>query len=149
MKKNLKKWILAIACVITLGATAYADNEKPIGIGQLPATAQQLIRKNFSKHKVALAKVESSLVEKSYDVIFTNGDKVEFDRSGNWTEVSCKTSGVPAAVIPAAIASYVSKNYAGSRIIQIERDRKEYDVTLSNGMEITFNAKFQVTDIDN
>lgn len=29
------------------------------------------------------------------------------------------------------------------------RDRNEYDVKLSNGIELTFNKKFQVIDIDN
>lgn len=149
MKATLRNWMIALVCVFTIGATASADNEKPINVSQLPATAQQLIKKNFSNHRVALAKVESGIIEKSYDVIFTNGDKLEFDRNGKWTEVSCKTSAVPAALVPSAIASYMRSNYPGQRIIKIERDRKEYEVELASGVEITFNTKFQVIDIDN
>lgn len=149
MRTTLKNWMIALVCAVTFSATAHADNEKPINVSQLPSAAQQIIQKNFASHKVALAKVESGLIEKSYDVIFTNGDKLEFDRNGKWTEISCKTSSVPSALVPATIAQYVTTNYPGTNIVQIERDRKEYDVKLSTGLEITFNSKYQVIDIDN
>ena len=32
-------------------------------------------------------------------LIFTNGDKLEFDKKGVWTEVNCKYSAVPVAVV--------------------------------------------------
>ena len=91
-----------------------------------------------------MAKAES----KSYEVVFTNGDKVEFDRDGRWKEISCKQSSVPPALVPAAISRYVKSHYAGRRIVKLERDRKEFEVNLDNGVEITFNKNFQVTDID-
>lgn len=145
----MKKWMIALLCVFGIQVAAVADTDKPISVNQLPATAQQLITKNFSGKKVALAKMETGFFDRSYDVIFTNGDKVEFDKAGNWTEITCKHSAVPAALVPAAISKYVQAHYPGTKIIQIEKDRKEYDVELSSGLEITFNAKFQVTDIDN
>ena len=43
----------------------------------------------------ACAVMESDWFDKSYDVIFTNGDKLEFDKKGVWTEVNCKYSAVP------------------------------------------------------
>ena len=92
--------------------------------------------------------MESGLFYKSYDVIFTNGEKLEFDKSGDWTEIQCKMSEVPAQAVPAEIRTYVSNNYPDVKILQIERDGKEYDVKLSNRWEITFNNKFQVIDID-
>ncbi len=149
MKTNMKKWILTLACVFALGTTVSADNERPTTIDQLPAAAQQVIKQHFSTLKVALAKVESGLLEKSYDVIFTNGCKVEFGRDGQWTEISCKNSAVPAALVPAPIGKYLKATYPGVRITGIEKDRKEYEVQLSNGTEVTFNSKFQVIDIDN
>ena len=47
--------MLALACFITFSASAQADNEKPINVTELPATAQQVISKNFANHKVASA----------------------------------------------------------------------------------------------
>jgi hypothetical protein len=149
MKRFLKASIAALFCLFVVSVNAVAANDKPIEVSKLPQTAQQILKKDFSKMKIALAKMESGIFDTSYDIIFTNGDKVEFDRSGNWTELKCKYSQVPARLIPSAISNYAKKNYPGTKILEIERDRSEYDVKLSNGIEITFNKKFQVIDIDN
>lgn len=149
MKRFLKASIAALFCLFVVSVNAVASNDKPIEVSQLPQTAQQVLKKDFSKMKIALAKMESGIFDTSYDIIFTNGDKVEFDRNGNWTELKCKYSQVPVRLIPAAINSYVKKNYSSAKVFEIERDRNEYDVKLSNGIELTFNKKFQVIDIDN
>lgn len=148
MKASLKFFMAALLGLLLVGIPAVADNDRPVAVNSLPAVARQVIAKHFAGHKVALAKMESGIVSKNYDVVFTNGDKVEFDRKGGWTEISCKHSGVPAALIPAAIKNYVNSNYEGNKVVKIERDSRTYEVELSNGLEITFNNKFQVTDID-
>ncbi|WP_368325634.1 PepSY-like domain-containing protein, partial [Phocaeicola vulgatus] len=83
------------------------------------------------------------------DVIFTNGDKLEFDKKGVWTEVNCKYSAVPVAVVPEAIKKYVATNYPDAKMLKIERDKHDYEVKLSNGWEIKFDMQFNVIDIDN
>ncbi len=148
MKKNFRKALFAFVCMFSVALTAAADREKPITINELPASAQQIMKQYFPQLQVALAKVEPGLIEKSYDVIFTNGDKLEFDRNGNWTEISCKTA-VPTALVPKPIVNYLKTTYPAATILSIERDREGYDVKLSTRMEISFNKKFQVIDIDN
>lgn len=148
MKKTINTLIIALIGLVIFQANAMADNEKPITVSQLPATAQQVIKKHFSKKKVALVKMETGIFDKSYDVVFTTGEKIEFDKKGNWKEINCKLSFVPTALIPAKIVNYVKSNYPGTKILKIEKDTKEYDVKLSNLIEITFNKLFQVTDID-
>ncbi len=148
MKTIIAKAMLAVICAMAFSAPVQADNDKPIEVSQLPTAAQQVITANFSDKKVALAKVETGLLEKRYDVIFTTGEKIEFDRKGNWTEIDCKLSAVPESLVPEKIKAYVSSNYAGNGILKIERDSREYEVKLSNGIEITFNTNFVVIDID-
>ena len=72
-----------------------------------------------------MAKMETDWFDKSYDVIFTNGDKLEFDKKGVWTEVNCKYSAVPVAVVPEAIKKYVATNYPDAKMLKIERDNHE------------------------
>lgn len=144
----MKKLVLLFAIAFAFQTAVFADNDKPITIGQLPQPAQQFINKHFNGKSVAIAKIESGIIERSYDVIFTNGDKLEFDRKGNWTDIDCKYSEVPAAVVPAQITDYVKKNHAGVKIIKIEREKNRHDVDLSNGWELTFDKKFNVIDID-
>lgn len=148
MKSIIKRSIIALVCLVAFQVQSTAGNDKPISINQMPAAAQQIIKKHFTGKKVALAKMESGLIDKSYDIIFTNGEKVEFDRKGNWTEIDCKQSSVPANLVPSQITGYVKTNYNGNKILKIEKDGSEYEVKLSNGIEVKFNKNFNVIDID-
>ena len=145
----MKKLVFLLVCLFTLQTVARADDDKPIQVTQMPQPAQQFIKQHFADSKVALAKMESDFFYKSYEVIFTNGDKVEFDNKGNWEEVNCKYSSVPTAIIPAAIQKYVATNYPDAKILKIERDKKDYEVKLSNRTELKFDLKFNLIDIDN
>ena len=145
----MKKLFFLLVCLFTIQTVAFADNDKPIQINQMPATAQQFIKQHFSGQKVAMAKVESDFFDKSYEVIFTSGNKIDFDKKGNWKEVNCKFSFVPNAIIPVAIQNYVKTNYPETKILKIDKDKKDYEVTLSNRIELKFDLKFNLIDIDN
>jgi hypothetical protein len=81
-------------------------------------------------------------------VVFTDGSKLEFDRRGNWTDVDCKGTQVPAGIVPQQIVDYVEANYAGATIRNIDRDTRDYEVSLSNRLELKFNMQFMLIDID-
>ena len=136
----MKKLVFLLVCLFTLQTVARADDDKPIQVTQMPQLAQQFIKQHFSDSKVALAKMESDFLYKSYEVIFTKG---------NWEEVDCKHTSVPVAIIPAAIQKYVTTNYPDAKVLKIERDKKDYEVKLSNRTELKFDLKFNLIDIDN
>lgn len=140
--------IALLAVVIPSAASPAMGSEKAISPDKLPAAARQTISTHFSGRKVALAKVETELFSKSYSVIFTNGEKIEFDGHGRWTEIKCKRTAVPASLVPARIAQFVKENYPGCKILEIEKDDGEIEVTLSNHIEVTFNKRFEVIDIE-
>lgn len=145
----MKKILLLLVGVFGLSIYAMAANDKPIQVTEMPKQAQQFINTHFKGQSVAMAKMETDFLSKSYDVIFTNGDKLEFDKKGHWTTVDCGHSQVPAAVLPAAIRTYLNQHYAQSKVKKIElTDRKGYEVELSNGVELEFNKNFQVIDMD-
>lgn len=133
---------------ILLGTPATTE-AKTAKMSQLPAAAQQTIRDNFGGRKVAMSKSGTTMLfAKNYDVVFTNGDKVEFDSNGNWTDIQCNHSHVPAALVPQGIKDYLKRNYADTTIKEIEKSGSKYEVKLSNGLEITFNKYLEVTNID-
>ncbi len=146
MKTSVK--IMMLFCALFVQTAAFADLEKPVTLAQLPAAAQQTIKTHFADRQIALAKVEMEVFGKTYDVIFTNGEKIEFDSKGQWRDIECRQSRVPAALIPAAIANFVKKNYPQTTILKIERDRRSYEIELSNRLELKFNNSFQLIDID-
>ena len=115
---------------------------------ELPEKAQQFIRQHFPNEKVSFAKMERELFDTTYEVIFTSSSKVEFLKNGDWKEVDCKYSTVPAAIIPQQIAQYVSQYYPDTSVVQIDRDKRDYEVKLTNGLELTFDLKFNLIDID-
>ena len=148
MKGTIKKMMMVVCSVVLFNTTACADKNKPIQVNELPAKAQTVLNTHFSGQKVTMATLESEIIDKSYNVVLQNGTKLEFDRKGNLTEVDCKQETVPAKLIPQAIKSYVQTNYSGQNIKKMEIDKNEHEVELSNGLDITFNKRFQVIDID-
>lgn len=139
---------LLISLLFPVSLNASADCDKPITLNELPARAQQVVAKHFAGQKVALAKMDTGFLDKDYEVIFVNGHSVEFDKDGAWSEVNCPDGAVPSAFIPAAIGKYVRSTFTGTKIVRIERDRNGYEVKLTGGIEVEFNSKFQVKDID-
>ena len=127
---------------------ANAGDDKPIAVSALPIKAQALLNNHFSRHKVVLATAESGVVSKSYDVVLRNGTKLEFDKKGNLTEIDCKRGIVPVRLIPRPIRIYLRNNYPHQPVKKLEIKKKEYEVELANGLDLTFNKHFQLTDID-
>lgn len=137
-----------LACVLTFVTTAKADNYQPITRDQLPTKAQTFLTTYFPTAKTSLIRRDLDLTELSYDVIFTDGSKVEFDRKGHWTEVDCVSRPVPTGIVPETISKTIKDQYPDATVIKIERDLRDYEVKLSNRVELTFNKSMQLIDID-
>ena len=134
--------------MMSCNMAANAGNGKPISVNALPAKAQTLLNNHFNGQKVMLATIESGVVSRSYDVVLKNGTKLEFDKRGNLTEIDCKQGIVPDQLIPQAITNYLKEYYEGQSVRKIEINRKEYEVELTNGLDLTFNKHFQLIDIE-
>ena len=148
MKRIFRILMIAICCMVSCNMAANAGNDKPISVNALPAKAQTLLNNHFNGQKVMLATIESGVVSRSYDVVLQNGTKLEFDKKGNLTEIDCKLGIVPALLIPQALKNYLKDNYAGQSVKKIEMNKNEYEVELTNGLDLTFNKHFQLIDID-
>ena len=148
MKRIFRKLMIAICCMVSCNMVANAGNDKPISVNALPVKAQTLLSNHFNGQKVMLATIEPGVVSRSFDVVLQNGTKLEFDKKGNLTEIDCKQGIVPAQLIPQAIKNYLKNNYAGQSVKKIEINKNEYEVELTNGLDLTFNKHFQLIDID-
>lgn len=146
----MKKWmILCLALFLCGVSTARADRDRAIDPGQMPARAQSLLRTYFSEMKVALAKVDSEWFETRYEVVLTDGTKLEFDRRGDWAEIACRSVAVPDDLIPEAIRQKVGELYRDVPVMKIERaERRGYEVQLSNRITLKFDAELKLIDID-
>ena len=62
--------------------------------------------------------------------------------------MKCKGTFVPDAVVPAPVMKYIKANYPDAKVLQLERDRNEFEVLLSNFWKIKFDTDFNVIDLD-
>ena len=139
------KYFLLMAVMMVMGLNAMADDDdRVITYDQLPQTAPAFLKQNFAA-KVPL------VVTADWDdftIVYESGEKVEFDRNGNWKDIDCRASKVPANLVPEQIATYLKQNYPGKTVLKLERRRMGYEVRLNNGLEVEFNRNFQVIDVD-
>ena len=144
----MKKILLTLVVALLSIGIVYAYDDVPITVDKLPHKAQQFLKSYFPQVEVSFAKKESDIIGNDYDVVLTDGSKMEFSSNGEWKSVECKGSAVPEDIIPKQIKQYVAKNYPNAKILKIDRDRREYEVTLSNRLELTFNKEFRLIEID-
>lgn len=141
--KNLK-FIALLAIVLTFSFNVKADNDQVITFDQLPASAQALHKQYFGDKVPLVITMDCD----DYTIIYQSGEKVEFNKQGEWKDVNCRVSAVPAALIPEQIKTHVKATFPGTTIIDIDRGLRGYEVKLNNGLEIEYNSTFQVIDID-
>lgn len=136
--------LLAISMMVFAG-----NNRVTRDVMQLPEISRTFISTYFSEVEISHIKIQKNLfILKNYDVILTDGTNIEFNKSGEWVEIDGHKAAIPSAVIPTPILSYVQTHFAGREIVSIEKEWREYDITLDNGLELTFDLKGNIKDID-
>lgn len=88
--------------------------------------------------------IEVKLVDKT---------EIDFSLSFDWKQIDCEKGmvygSVPAELVPEQITAYVSANFPGKTIETIEKKGNGgWEIELSNGLEVSFDANFNVTEID-
>ena len=144
----MRRLFLVAAVVFMSLGVACANADRPIAVENLPQKAQQFIKKYFANVGVTYVTEDRDVISKDYEVMFADGTKVDFAGNGEWTSVECKGVAVPADIVPQQIKDYVKQNYPDVQIRKIDRDRNNYEVSLSNRLELTFNKDFKLVEID-
>lgn len=142
------KRFISFLFVLLLGVgAASAAPDRVITREQLPAMAQQFLRDYFPSAEVTAAHEDGDIVQREYDVMLDDGTHIEFAADGRWLEIESREA-LPRGIVPPSIVTYTAKHYPSLTIHRIERSRREWEVTLSNGVEIRFNRRFSVISID-
>ncbi len=130
--------------VIVLAAFAFVscdDNKyEPIELSQMPNKAQDLVGGCFADKTVISVFVDDDLFDKEYEVRFDDGTDVDFNGDGEWTSVETRNGiAVPDCVIPEGVKAYIVANHPNNYVVDIDKDRREYDVQLDNEIELVFD----------
>lgn len=150
----MKKSFLILLGIALTAASVFAasftilDDDRAINYEQLPLKARNFIKEHFSTEQPALTIQDRELTHTEYTVTMASGMKIEFDGNGEWTDVDCRNASVPKAIVPKAIADYVKKHHPNGEIVEIQRDRNDWEVKLNGGLELTFDHSYRLMDID-
>ncbi len=144
----MKKILFVFAAMMMFAGIASADNDRIVPYEKLPAKAQEFVKKYFPSEKVSYVKEEADFMELSYEVVFAQGTKVEFTGQGEWKEVDCRYSTLNEDLVPEQIRSYVRQNFPDTKFVKIEKGYRDYEVKLTNRLELTFDLNFNLVDID-
>ncbi len=149
MKKIVSTLLLSLAALTAV----HADD--PVNVikdpAQLPEKAQAFLNDYFpGQTPVKMLVEKDDLIDRDYEVTMPNDIKVEFDRKGEWTKVENKAYMVPSTIVPKDITKFVVAAYPETDIVSIEKEDRGYEVKLSSGKEVHFNAsgKYLYTESD-
>ena len=125
------------------------ESEKPVTLGTLPEGVKDILEEHYAGEQPALAIRKFEGLKTEYELTFIDGTKLEFDAKGQWKEVKSHVRTVPEAFVPPMIREYLDRNFPGVAVMEISRDRKEFETGLSNRVELTFDSRtFLLTDFD-
>ncbi len=127
----------------------FAQKDKKIDWDELPQKAQTFLKTNFTKEKAQqILKETEDYLETIYQVTFQGKLKIKFDKNGNWKEVDGHRKPIPTRFIPEKILTYIKKSFPNNEVVKIEKEKKKYEVEISNGLELKFDREGNFLRID-
>ena len=145
---NLKNTVLLLICIFGFSISASAQ-KTTIQVNELPENVKSFIKQHFKNETVSyVIKEEEFLVIDEYKVSLSDGTEIEFNKNGNWKEISNKTKGIKTSVIPTKILNYCTKSFPNTNIKKIEKSRWKYEVELSNDLDLEFDSDGNFKRID-
>ena len=136
---------MLLVAVLSIALWRCSDDDEPVPVTKLPSSAQTFLNTYFDNVDI----ISVTKDKDDYEVLLSNGYSVEFNTSGEWTDVDAPVGKtVPAGFYPAAIDTYISSAYSGSGINEISRIDRGYEVELLNGTDLYFSADGTYIGID-
>ncbi len=140
---------LSVILLCLLSETVRAQKGQKVNLSDLPQKARSFIQQNFNQEKIRdILKETEDLMDIEYKVWFPDKLKIKFDRKGDWKEVDGNRHPIPTRFIPERIMTYIRKSFPNNEVVKIEKDRKSYEVEISNGLELEFDTDGNFIKID-
>ena len=145
----MRKVLLVTMLALFILGDSYAQ-ERKITAESLPEKAKDFLSTYYAKIGIVSVKEEvaSWFEKKEYEVKLTDGEEVEFDETGDWKKVDGNRKPIPLSLIPDNIVQYVRRSFPRTDIIKLKRNKRRYEVAISNGLELSFDKKGKFIKID-
>lgn len=125
-------------------------NFKTIAVSELPSTVQNHLQSTFPNHRIVSAEKDPTI---GYEVALEMGWELYYNLNGSLLHKE-KNLGIdddrPVAIssLPQTILDYVARNHPQQTIVWAEWDDDEFEIYLSNGFELYFDANGNFISID-
>lgn len=136
----MKKAFVLLGVLFAALVLLQGCDERKISVKRLPEPARTFIGKYFTGVTIVSAEKEKDDGKVSYSVRLSEGTELEFDKAGFWTDVDCGFSVLPDGILPEDIAEYVESSYPQETVYKVERKAGGFEVALTGGAELMFNA---------
>lgn len=140
MTKKLKLFI-SIVSLMMLSSLILTAEDMAIQANQLPQNAQTFVKTNFPNDQIVYAEQD----RQSYKVELSSGVEIDFDRQGNWTDVSGNNRPIPTKFIPTAVLKGVQSKYPQIEVLEISKEYNSYKLKLANNREVYVSNNGQIT----
>ena len=159
--KKLHIILLATISIFTLSCNKNTDTEKAvfnqlnhntnvaetqvvIDVEEIDPAIVLFVETYFPQTNIA----DCFQTQNCHKVILEDQTLLHFDLTFEWKKVDCSNSTVyttvPDALVPEQIVSYVTENFTESNIVEINKADFGWRVGLDNGLNIKFDAEFNV-----
>ncbi len=137
----MKRIFLLLAGVVSmmLAVACNKNDDKD----RLPALASDFISAYWPQASIGSVVKD----EGEYKVFLNEGTHIEFDRKGNWEEVN-NIHGIVTAFLPAALTQHTGATYTSAFIVSVSKDKRKYEVELSNHLDLEFDLQGNFLRID-
>ena len=110
------------AMLLVVFSVSCSSEEKEFDYAALPMSAQQFVKQYFAGASYSRVEKEKDNGFWEYEVLLSDGSKVEFNEKGEWTSVECKYSEIPVGIIP--------KKYPDLKPYKIEKEVGGYEIDI-------------------
>lgn len=148
--------VFASVCVSTLLMMITSCEARVIEPKDLPETILSYVAQHFPGDEFTYIERDGAGAGLEYEVHLSSGAKLEFDRKGRPNSLK-SYKGLPHSVIPLGILDYLTREHAGAKIVEWERDEdrpNHQEVTIIDAshtrLELTFtkDGHYIGTDFD-
>jgi hypothetical protein len=119
-------------------AFASCEKETIVPAGNVPVEITTYVSTHFPDATILQVLNDQEGTRKTYDVRLSDYISLEFDCQKRIIDID-GVEGLPASVIPEAIAQYVRDNYPNEVITDWELDGRNQQIELKNGLDLEFN----------
>lgn len=139
------KTMLAAVSILAIG-NLYAD-DKPLAAEQIPAQIKSYIDTHFAGTNITKATIDDNDSDDKYEITLSGNIELDFAADFSITDIDANSK-LPASVIPAKIADYVSANYPNNVITDWSLEDNAQQLELDNQTELEFSLTGDFIRID-